>query len=233
MDRLKAELSCVEMPLSITYRCPLKVVELAQRYEPALEAAPNAAEGIVRDGGDALNATYEPDDLVICRFTAPVMKLAYSLLSRGVRVRVIGRDLAEGLKSLVYRLKPATTKDLFIKLGAWETAQVEALVASDASDDKIEAVRDRVETLRTVAADASSVEQVLERIEALFADKTNAVVLSTVHRAKGLEANRVFIIDHERRAFARTAEQHQQENNLAYVALTRTKSALYFITSEV
>lgn len=234
MDRLRTELNCIELPLSITYRCPQKVVELARRYEPTMEAAPNAPEGIVRDGGLASMATYEPNDMVICRFSAPVMKLAYSLLGRGVRVRVIGRDLAEGLKSLVYRLKPASTNDLLMKLGAWETAQVDALIAADASDEKIEAVRDRAETLRTVTLDsgASTVDQVIERLDSLFADKANAVVLSTVHRAKGLEAHRVFVIDHERRAFSRTPEQQQQETNIQYIALTRAKHELVFVSTE-
>ena len=56
-------------------------------------------------------------------------------------------------------------------------------------------------------------------------------VLSTIHRAKGLEANRVFILQPDllRRPRGRAAWQMEQEHNLHYVALTRSKNTLIFV----
>ncbi|HEU4327629.1 MAG TPA: 3'-5' exonuclease, partial [Roseiflexaceae bacterium] len=59
-----------------------------------------------------------------------------------------------------------------------------------------------------------------------------AVTLSTIHRAKGLEADRVFLLHPERvplRWENQQAWELEQEMNLRYVALTRAKQALFFV----
>ena len=63
----------------------------------------------------------------------------------------------------------------------------------------------------------------------------NAVRLSTIHGAKGLEAERVFILDHDLLPLQRRGQREweaRQENNLAYVALTRTKHTLFLVNSD-
>jgi len=55
-----------------------------------------------------------------------------------------------------------------------------------------------------------------------------------VHKAKGLEWLRVFILDRDRMPsrWARRDWQVQQEENLIYVAYTRAKEELYFLPSD-
>ena len=62
-------------------------------------------------------------------------------------------------------------------------------------------------------------------------DKQGCIVCTSIHQAKGLEANNVFILNEAREffEFARTSEQRQQEKNLSYVALTRAKENLYLV----
>jgi superfamily I DNA/RNA helicase len=45
-------------------------------------------------------------------------------------------------------------------------------------------------------------------------------------RAKGLEASRVWLLERESNNGKKSAWQHQQERNLRYVALTRSKQFL-------
>jgi ATP-dependent exoDNAse (exonuclease V) beta subunit len=53
-----------------------------------------------------------------------------------------------------------------------------------------------------------------------------------VHKAKGLEANRVFWLNYDFVSkWARQPWQMQQEKNLRYVAATRAKSELILIPS--
>jgi superfamily I DNA/RNA helicase len=74
-------------------------------------------------------------------------------------------------------------------------------------------------------------------IEGLFADfdsagkPNNAVVLGTVHRTKGLEADRVWVLKPELipHPMAKAGWQQDQERNLAYVAVTRSKRELYWV----
>jgi superfamily I DNA/RNA helicase len=61
--------------------------------------------------------------------------------------------------------------------------------------------------------------------------QNGCLTLCTVHKAKGLEWNRVYILDEflMPSKYARQAWQQQQETNLQYVAVTRAKQELKFI----
>jgi len=93
------------------------------------------------------------------------------------------------------------------------------------------AVMDKLECLTNISIEARSTTEVLKRVNSLFADfeadgtPKNAVVLGTVHRTKGLEADRVFVLKPELIPFpaAKKGWEIQQERNLAYVAATRAK----------
>lgn len=236
MDRIKAEFSCKELPLSVTYRCPRLVVDTAKKYEPTIEAREDAPDGVVRDDGYYLDANFEAGDMVICRRSAPVITLAYTLMGRRIKCRVQGRDLAEGIKSLVRKLKAKSVEDLVKRLADWEQRQIELLTAADADEQKIEQVTDKANTLRVViqSSGATTIDGVEQEIDGLFSGDGPCVLLSTVHRAKGLEADRVFVIDHGLTPkYVRSAEQQEQESNIAYVSVTRSKQELVFISTDL
>jgi superfamily I DNA/RNA helicase len=229
------------LPLSICYRCPTSHLELAQAIVPEIEAAPNAAEGIVGDIKEQeLLHALRPGDLVICRLTAPVVSLCLRLIQHKRAARVKGRDIEKHLTDFVYTVS-GIEGFLYARFGAhlsdYETRTVEKMAQRDGSEGQIESFHDRVAAVRLCyeSFSASSVEQLCEQIASLFRDQTQAVELSTVHRAKGLEYPRVFILRPEKLPL-RWANQREwegeQERNLKYVALTRAKEALYFVETE-
>jgi DNA helicase-2/ATP-dependent DNA helicase PcrA len=58
------------------------------------------------------------------------------------------------------------------------------------------------------------------------------VKIYTIHRAKGLEADRVFILNYSRLPETKIGQNEwemEQEINLKYVAITRAKKVLYLI----
>jgi superfamily I DNA/RNA helicase len=75
-------------------------------------------------------------------------------------------------------------------------------------------------------------QDVVEELERMFGEgreEDGALKLSTVHRAKGKEWLRVFLLGRNRympSKFARTAEDKRQETNCIYVACTRAKEEL-------
>lgn len=76
--------------------------------------------------------------------------------------------------------------------------------------------------------------QLKSYINRIFSDEKieNAVVLSTAHKAKGLEANRVMILLPNKLPlkFPHQLEwQEKQEYNLKYVAITRARKELIFV----
>jgi superfamily I DNA/RNA helicase len=85
--------------------------------------------------------------------------------------------------------------------------------------------------------DSRTVESLLAKIELMFTDQPEAtrLTLSTVHKAKGLEFETVFILDRDKympSRYAVQAWQKTQEQNLLYVAVTRAKLRLVYINSE-
>lgn len=237
MDRLKEEWDMVELPLDVSFRCPRAVVREAGRFVgDFLKPAPTAAEGTVEHRGlKELARTEEaliPGNMVLCRINAPLVPLAFRLLRRGARILLRGRDLGVGLSALVRKLKASTTSDLISKARKWADRQVETLRAADKPASVIEAVEDKVETLVCFAEECATVAEVLSKIENMFTDQTShgCILLSTVHKAKGLEADTVVLLrpDLLPAPWAKTEAEEQQEKNIAYVAVTRAKRTLIF-----
>ena len=96
-----------------------------------------------------------------------------------------------------------------------------------AIEAKIEAVLDQTDMMASLADGARSVVEIETRVEALFTDDglgaAGMITCSSVHRAKGLEADRVFILKDTLR------DHNQEEQNIAYVAITRAKRTLVWV----
>jgi ATP-dependent exoDNAse (exonuclease V) beta subunit len=91
-----------------------------------------------------------------------------------------------------------------------------------------------MQTLMTIADMKffGNVGALIEYIEQIFSDGESAINLCTIHRAKGLEADRVWIIDPKSLPHiwkGQKAWQKEQEDNLLYVALTRAKKQLFIV----
>lgn len=62
-------------------------------------------------------------------------------------------------------------------------------------------------------------------------DPHNCVRLTSVHKAKGLEANNVFVLNEAKVCVdpRNSWEQNEQEKNLSYISITRAKNNLYLV----
>jgi DNA helicase-2/ATP-dependent DNA helicase PcrA len=241
----------LDCPLTTTFRCPRKHVSMAQHIIPRIEAAEGAADGEVLEIGPSdVRRHVSPGDLVIARRNAPLLELAFQLIADGVPVLLRGRDIGKGLLDLVYRLEPRDPVRLLMELELHRNRQLEKLERKDAPESQFQALHDRVTCLKELASQSRSVQHLVDTIRALFADESdrNKVVLSSIHRSKGLEADKVIITDTENLPMTRAcrecrgagcshcgqrgtrsrAWEVEQEMNLAYVAVTRAKKELIF-----
>ena len=196
LDVLGREFSCTTLPLSISYRCPTKVVEYARQWVDHIEARPGAPEGVVSDLGTGWNPLeFLPDDLVVCRKTAPLITAAFRCIRASIPVQVLGRDIGEGLKALVKKMNSRTIDDLGSKLTAYQTREVAKAIKED-DEARVEAIQDKVGTVLFLIDELQEDKRTIEALEAgidwLFADKTRCVTFCTIHKSKGLEAQRVF-----------------------------------------
>jgi superfamily I DNA/RNA helicase len=245
LDNLTSGLNAKKFPLSITWRCPKAVVALAQRYVPDIQAAPNAPEGEVmiismqeEESAKAWINNLVPNDAILCRNTAPLITLAYKLIRAGKAVKVEGRQIGEGLQALAKRWKVNTIDDLLNKLDIYRDREIQKAMAKS-NESKIDEINDRVDTLVEVCAACilqgkTTVNDVCQFIDNLFADDAeNVIICATYHRAKGREWDRVYLWEHYSRCPSRFATQQwekDQESNLAYVAITRAKRVLGFVS---
>ncbi|MHB8727600.1 MAG: UvrD-helicase domain-containing protein [Sulfuricaulis sp.] len=239
MDNIAQEFGCVKLPLSISYRCPKSVVMYAQQIVGHIQAADTAPDGEVMCWPEYTADQFQTDDLMICRNTAPLIGMAYSLIGRRVPVRVLGREIGQGLVTLIEKLKPKGIHGdhgLLSKLSLWLTKEIERHTAKG-NDAKADAAQDKYDTISTFINEsrAQTVPQLILEIQQLFVDDNmQRLTLATVHKAKGLEAPRVFILDPDLMPskYARQEQQMIQEQNLIYVAVTRAKETLVFINSK-
>ena len=101
----------------------------------------------------------------------------------------------------------------------------------------MESISDRYQSIKVVweaSQNLETTQDLIRTIEDLFAVEDPAVSLSTIHRAKGLEADRVYVLrrDLMPHPMAKTDEARKQEANLEYVCYTRAKHELVLIDDD-
>jgi superfamily I DNA/RNA helicase len=244
MPNMIRDADATVLPLSVTWRCPKAVVRLAQAYVPDIEFSETAPEGEVnhlsiidKETESAWIKSLTPADAILCRNKAPLIATAYKLIRAGKACKVEGRDIGTGLQKLARRWKTTDLEVLIERLETYEAREVQKYQAKD-NEERAEAVQDQVATMMEIinaciAQGKSTVADVCQFIDDLFADDAKGVViLATYHKSKGREWDNVYLWEHNTRCpskWARKPWQAEQEQNLAYVAITRAKATLTFI----
>jgi hypothetical protein len=212
------------LPLSVTYRCARSIVAEANRQVPDLEAAPGAPEGTVEHADEArMVREAREGDFILSRINAPLVRLCLAFLREGRRANIQGRDVGAQLAALVRKAKASSVAATLMWVDEWASAEADRLARKelDASGPT-----DKAETLRVIAEGASSVAEVIDRIDRLFRDDDDAgrITLSSTHKAKGLERERAWVL-----ADTYLRRPGVAEGNLFYVAVSRAKTALFLV----
>lgn len=241
MNLIASEFNAKELPLTVSYRCAKSVVERAKTWVPYIEASDFAPEGEVLDDAPLANALemLSAEDAVLCRQTAPLVSLAYGLISRGRACRILGRDIGEGLVNLIEQQRAKGIDNLIKKLETWRNREVSKFNAKG-EEGRAEAVEDRVDCIMVLINALSETERTIptlvRKISSMFDDdkKGQMLTLSTCHKSKGKEWDRVAILRPELMPSkaARQEWQQEQEINLMYVAATRAKETLIYCLPE-
>lgn len=279
IERTKATV----LPLPICYRCHSTALDMARFWVPDIEARPGAPRGITEVLKPRSFAhKVKVGDLVLARTNRVLVKELFHLIQAGKPAIIRGRpELTDSLANTASELQIIGTEQIWKGdsvgsaglssavdvLYQRESGRILEANHGDESDPQLDALRDRIEATRTLIENTRcpSLEVFTDRLQELFDTKTdnngraNVVTLCSAHRAKGLEAERVFILAPEQfpmmrgprakgaeeseedyetwleevweapDAVARRDEALQQEYNLMYVAVTRPQRELYFV----
>ncbi len=239
LDLIQREFSAKRMPLTVSYRCPQAAEPLVKPLVPYFEVAESAAEGAVLTMGPNDGVARLGDrDAVLCRNTAPLVELAFSLIAQGRGCTVLGRDIGESLVNLIEKQRTTGIDRLLAKLDEYQQAEVQKFMGKG-EEEKADALSDRIACVRVIAGKLAgpdkTVPGLIAKIEAMFSEGKNGLLtLCTAHKAKGKEWKRVGILAPELMPskFARQEWQQQQELNLMYVAFTRFQEELIFLNGE-
>lgn len=223
MTLLKEQFSMTKLGLTISFRCPIAVVEEARWRTPHMQYPDWAAQGKVErlPSWDVETLSDLHDVAVICRNNAPLFSMAIRLLKDGRYPELVGNDLG---RSLIKQLK---------KLGPDHMTQAAAREAVLAwRDAKLikarnpERVQDQASCLLIFVDEGKNLGEAVAYAERVMS-VAGPIKLMTGHKSKGLEFKDVFILDKD---LLRLKEG--QDKNLLYVMQTRSKDNLYYVNSK-
>ena len=228
----------VKLPLSVCYRCDKDIIDLAKSIVPQIEARDNAPSGMVNR--NATLSEIQDGDMVLCRLTAPLVDLCMKYISSGVKAYVKGRDIGTNLVNMIKKTNRKQIKDVEERLQR-ELSRIIGKVVSKQKCTEKEAresdvykrYEDKVKAIEVLSEGLQTAKEVIDRIETIFSDgNKSGICLSTIHKSKGLESDRVFIICEDKLWFKPCMNvpwMAEQESNLVYVAYTRAKHYLGFV----
>ena len=173
---------------------------------------------------------------ILCRTNAPLVKCAFSLVKRGCKVRLAGRDVAKKLESLIGDVLDSLTNCPIAEFLYLLDALIENLHHRFREREDMEAFVseqcDLAECLRTMATNCEDAKCLYQTINTYFVSSDDVdnlgddvVVLASGHRSKGLQWPRVIILrpDLCPHPGAQREEDLAQEEHLWYVMLTRVE----------
>lgn len=247
VDQIIREFRCSELPLTVTYRCPKAVVTAAKAYVNHIEAHETAPEGkvsnISNDDFTKIMESMTPNDAILCRKNAPLVKTAYRLIKQGIACQIEGKsDIGQQILMMLNKWKRVKTlADFLDKLTEWEATQItkhsDAKGVKKGKEMLVESIKDRAETIRVLCEGCPDLNCVRNKVETMFGDlkdgeKSRRVILSSVHKSKGREWNNVYVLgfnEYMPSKMAKQAWQQEQEKNLIYVAFTRAQATLTLV----
>lgn len=238
-SKIKTNTNATEFPLSICYRCPSKVIELAKEIVPVIEAAPDKIEGQVFSiREDEILLHVKDGDLILSRSTEPLVRTCYKLLANKRNAAIKGKDIRRTLVGIIRNVEAmeSFSYETFLEhLDNFAKEKAAKLQQKPNSENKLIELRDQIESISVcyTSFNSATLSDFIKEFEKMFREGSSGITLSTVHKAKGLEENRVFILYPEKLPLKWSKQkewQLQQELNLKYVAVTRSKNILYLIS---
>jgi DNA helicase-2/ATP-dependent DNA helicase PcrA len=221
-------------PLNVTFRCGKKIVEKAQELVPEFFAHETNPEGEVTNiPRDKFADEANDGDMVICRTNAPLVGAAFRFIANGKKATIVGGDIGKSLLQLIKKLKAEDVGDLMEKVDTWYHEEIKKVSkAKYPNEHKLQSLQDKKDCILAFCEDCYGLHQVESAIQKMFVENVSSGIrLSSIHKAKGLEAERVYILHPELipHPMAKTADSREQEKNLLYVAQTRPKLLLGFV----
>lgn len=227
LQAIKNAPNTVTLPLSMTYRCARDIVDEACKVFPdGIVAAPGAEKGFVGEGAftDA-----EEGDFILCRNNAPLVEAFISLLRKGKKCTILGKEFGDELVSLIDSVDDVWGLEKVLE--NMQTKLASKGIKNPTKCEAYEKLDEKVNVLLSLYEYFGDLETVRSRIYDIFVENANrGITLSTIHKSKGLEADRIFFLKPELlpSKYATTDLALYAEKCLQFVAVTRARKSLIY-----
>lgn len=237
-----------EFSLPISYRCPVSVINLAKKFVPQIESASNAIMGEIKY--DVSPYMPKMGDMVLCRNTYPLIKLYTDYLRINKKSFIRGKDIGDSLIEMIDRHsttdgllnKTLINDGLFRNLYEHMFKMVDLMIENNGMteieaymSEPVMSIYDSIMSMEILSEGLTTVDELKNKIKTIFNEGQNeAICLSTIHKAKGLESDNVYILAKSLMPskYAKQDWEIKSEENLEYVAITRAKKTLNYISED-
>lgn len=235
-NKLKEKDNTVVLPLSISYRCPKLVVLEARHIYKDIEFFEKSQNGTVRRG--EMHEIKE-GDFVLCRNNLPLLKLFFQLIDRDIKASIIGKNIEEGLLHFIAPYHKIDKVQFLQELEETQFNLEHELITKGFSKPEKHpryiVLKERIQLLELILSKIEKINLLERTICSIFDEEIDGVKLMSIHKSKGLENDRVFLLENYEgkkllpSEYATLDWQKVQENNLLFVAITRAKKEfIYF-----
>ena len=252
-NRVTDAFNCVVLGLTDCFRCPQDVIRLAQSLRSDIKGFKDYPGKIYKIPNREVLINIKEGDLVICRTRLPLRALALKLINKDFKVKIHPDELQEFMGDYKKNFTPQElrkvlnddiieqffehAKERNKKRITRENQNADVIIRKILIKEEVDTMDTTLDFLKKKYFDwhLNTLENILKRLKLMLSNPSDeAIRISTIHRAKGLENNRVFILEYDKLPPPRELEwENIQERNLHYVAVTRPKEELYLCDSQL
>ena len=232
--------------LPMSYRCDKAIIKEANMFVPDIISRPNAGMGLVKH--DTKLAELRDGDLGLARTNAIIFKAYTRLIKMGKACYIKGTDDdKEKLLGIVKRYgvgnvlaKDFESDGLFPRLYDSMVTERNKLIKGGLDEidainsQQVQTIYDTISSLLTISEGCETTTDLINKINKIYSRSDTGICLSTIHKAKGLEAENVHVFCRSTmpQKYAKTTSEMQQERNLIYVSITRAKHKLCYVSEK-
>lgn len=234
-EDFKNQKNTVELPLSFCYRCGTEIVKLANNIYPVIESPDNMFEGEVESNSKLEDI--KEGDFVLCRNNAPLVELYFYFIDSEKKCYIKGSEIGDQIIKLLEDRKNLQKSELLQDLEKRLIDIYEDLknkgIQEPTKHPRYGKLAEKISIIKIIAKKYNSTAQMINISQKIFTDSGSGIALMSMHKSKGLENDCVYILDISLLPSSYSTQEWQkvQERNLEYVAYTRAKKKLGFVTS--
>lgn len=235
-QKAKEKFNCKQFNLSYSFRCSKNIVLFAKGIYDVIDFHESAKDGEVRLGS---TQEIKEGDMVLCRNTLPLIHVFFDLIERNIKATIIGKDIESGLIAFAKQVAgysfESIRENMQMMLTALATELRDLGFKKPENHKKYGALLEKIQVINLILNKIKFPTQLESKIHEIFHEDKKAARLMTIHRAKGGENNRVFIIESYKgkqlipSEYAVQPWELVQETNVSFVAYTRAKEEMILV----